>query len=77
MNESTTPTTVVSRIMFQNTFPMAFQSPQPAYICMPNMANMKHTINNLKPRVRTKCGIGRWGEYFDNILSYRLPRGQI
>ena len=33
------------------------------------------TINRRKPNVLTNDGIGRWGEYFANSLSYILPRG--
>jgi len=76
MNDSITPTTVVTSIIVQNTRPTAFQSPQAKYICIPNMVNMNSTMNSLKPNERTNFGIGRWGEYFERIRSYRLPRGQ-
>lgn len=76
MKESVTPTTVVIAMIFQNTRPIAFQSPQAKYICTPNTVKMKSTINSLNPNVRTKVGMGRWGEYFARSLSYILPRGQ-
>lgn len=58
MKESTTPTKVVTMIMFQNTRPMAFQSPHAKYICTPNMVKMKSTMNKRKPVVRTNFGMG-------------------
>lgn len=69
MNESVTPTTVVTVMISQNTRPMASQSPQARYICTPNIVKMKSTMNERNPLVRTKAGIGLWGEYFDNTLS--------
>lgn len=62
MKESITPTTVVTMIMFQNTRPMAFQSPHAKYICTPNMVKMNNTMNKRKPVVRTNLGMGLWGE---------------
>lgn len=76
MKERTTPTMVVTIMMFQNTRPMAPQSPQAKYICTPNMVKMKSTMKRRNPVGRTKRGMGLWGEYFDSTLSYRLPRGQ-
>ena len=68
-NDSMMPTMVVSSIIFQKTRPIACQSPQAKYICMPNIANMKMTMNSLKPGVRTNPGMGRWGEYFASTWS--------
>ena len=59
MNDSTTPTIVVARMMFQNTRPIAFQSPKAKYICTPNIVNMNNTMNERKPVVRTNFGMGR------------------
>ena len=63
------PTTVVTRMMFQNTRPMAFQSPHAKYICTPKTVNMNITMNRRKPDVRTNRGMGRWGECSDKTRS--------
>jgi hypothetical protein len=62
MNDKITPTIVVTTIIFQNTKPMAPQSPHAIYICTPNMANIKNTINKRKPKLLKNFGIGRCGE---------------
>ena len=59
MNESMTPITVVTNIMFQNTRPMAFKSLPAKYICTPKTVKMNSTINSRKPNVLTNPGIGR------------------
>ncbi len=76
MNERVTPTTVVTAMIFQNTRPMAFQSPHAKYICTPNIVKINSTMNARKPVVRTKRGMGLCGEYFASSLSYMLPLGQ-
>ena len=49
-------------MIVQKTRPMASQSPHARYICTPNIAKMKQTMKSRKPNVRTKRGMGRWGE---------------
>jgi hypothetical protein len=46
-------------MIFQNTLPIAPQSPQAKYICTPNIVKIKHTMNSLNPNVLTNLGIGR------------------
>ncbi len=58
-NDRMMPTMVVMNIMFQNTRPIAFQSPHAKCICTPNTVNINRTINVLNPFVLTKAGIGR------------------
>jgi len=53
------PTTVVIRMIFQNTLPIAPQSPHAKYICTLNMVKIRHTMNTLNPNVLTNFGIGR------------------
>ena len=65
----TMPTSVVATMMFQNTRPVAFQSPHAPYICQPNMAKIKPTMNKRKPFERTKAGMGLCGEYLPNTRS--------
>lgn len=50
-------TTVVTKMMFQKTPPMALQSPHAKYIWMPNMAKMKNSMNPLNPLLLMKSGI--------------------
>ena len=56
---STIPTTVVISMIFQNTMPIAFQSPHAKYICTPNIVKINITINSRNQNVRTNLGIGR------------------
>lgn len=54
---STVPTTVVAKMMFQNTLPAALQSPHAKYICTPNITKMNNTMNTLNGVLRKNEGI--------------------
>ncbi len=70
------PTTVVAKMIFQNTIPIAPQSPQAKRIWTPNMAKMNPTIAARNPTDRRNPGIGRWGDTQAKTPSKKLPRGQ-